>query len=111
MALVIVGHRPGAALLQRQAGRAAVERLDLRLLVHRKHDGVGGRIDIEADNIAQLGHEVRIVRQLELTPAMGRQSNHTGGSGDGRAEKVGSSITSCQVSTGSWLVMMVEPVP
>jgi hypothetical protein len=29
MTLVVVGHRPGAALLHRQAGLSAVERLDL----------------------------------------------------------------------------------
>ena len=38
--LVVVGHRPGAPLLQRQAGLGAVERLDLALLVDGKHDGV-----------------------------------------------------------------------
>jgi hypothetical protein len=32
----------------------AVERLDLALLVQRQHDGVGGRVDIEADDVAQL---------------------------------------------------------
>ena len=54
VALVVVGHGAGAALLHRQAGLGAVERLDLALLVDRQHDGVGGRIDIEADDVAQL---------------------------------------------------------
>src|SRR5450631_669455 len=36
------------------------------LLVDRQHDGVGRRIDIEPDNVAQLGDEVWIVRELEL---------------------------------------------
>ena len=35
-------------------------------LVERKHDGVGRRIDIEPDHVAQLVDEVRIVRELEL---------------------------------------------
>ena len=54
VALVVVGHGAGAALLHRQAGLGAVERLDLALLVDRQHDGMGRRIDIEPDDVAQL---------------------------------------------------------
>ena len=64
--LVVVGHRAGAALLQRQAGLGAVERLDLALLVDREHDGVRRRVDVEPDHVAQLRDELRIVRELEL---------------------------------------------
>jgi hypothetical protein len=60
MALVVVGHRPATALLHRQPGRSAVERLDLRLLVNRQHQRVLGRIDIEADDILHLGGELRV---------------------------------------------------
>ena len=66
VALVVVRHGPGAALLQRQSGLGAIERLDLALFVDRQHDGVCGRIDIEPDDVAQLVDEVRIVGQLEL---------------------------------------------
>ena len=66
VALVVVGHRTGATFLHRQAGLGAVEGLDLRLLIDRKHDGVGGRIDIEPDNIAQLVDKLRVVGELEL---------------------------------------------
>jgi hypothetical protein len=31
---------------------------------------VGRRIDIEADDIAQLGDELRVTGELELTPAV-----------------------------------------
>jgi hypothetical protein len=48
VALVIVRHGAAAALLQRQAGLGAVERLDLALLIQRQH-GVGGRIDVKTD--------------------------------------------------------------
>src|SRR5665213_3317927 len=48
------------------ADHGAVERVDLRLLVERQHDRVGGRIDIEPDHVAQLLDEQGIVRQLEL---------------------------------------------
>jgi hypothetical protein len=53
-----VGHRPGAALLHRQAGLGAVERLDLALFIDREDDGMGGRIDIETDDVAQLVDDV-----------------------------------------------------
>ena len=66
MSFVVVGHRAGAALLHRQAGLRAVERLDLRLFVDREDDGMGGRIDIKADHVAQLVDELRVVGELEL---------------------------------------------
>ena len=47
MALVVVGHGAGAALLHGQARLGAVERLDLAFLVDRQDDGVGRRIDIK----------------------------------------------------------------
>ena len=59
VALVVVGHGAEPALLHRQAGLGAVERLDLALLVDRQHDGVRRRIDIEPDDVAQLVDEVR----------------------------------------------------
>ena len=40
VALVVVGHGAGAALLHGQAGLGAVERLDLRLLIDRQHHGM-----------------------------------------------------------------------
>jgi len=66
MTLVVVGHRPGAALLHRQAGLSAVERLDLALVIDREDDGMGGRIDIKADDVAQLAHKLRVGGELEL---------------------------------------------
>src|SRR3954470_1693750 len=70
MALVVVGHGAGAALLQRQAGLGAIERLDLRLLVNRQHHGMGRRVNVEADDVAQLRHELGIVRELEAADAV-----------------------------------------
>ena len=74
VALVVVGHGAGAALLHGQAGLGAVERLDLRLLVDRQHHGMGRRVDIEADDVPELGHELGIVRELEAADAMRRQA-------------------------------------
>ena len=67
---VIVGHRPGPALLHRQAGLGAVKGLDLRLLVNRQHQTVGRRVEIEPDHVAQLGGKSRVLRQLEVVHPM-----------------------------------------
>jgi hypothetical protein len=67
---VIVRHCSGAPLLHRHARLGAVERLDLALLIDRQNDGVVGRIDIEPDNVAQFGGELRILAQFELTHAI-----------------------------------------
>lgn len=69
-AFVVVGHDPQPHLLERQARLGAVERLDLALLVHREHDGVGRWIDIQLDHVSQLLGEPGIVGQLELAIAM-----------------------------------------
>ena len=74
VALVVVGHRPAAARLHRQPRLGAVERLDLRLLVDAEHQRMRRRIDIEADDVAQLGHELGIARQLELAHPVRLQS-------------------------------------
>src|SRR5205814_7192979 len=65
MALVVVRHGPGTTLLEREARLRAVERLDLTLLVKREHHGALRGIEIEPHDIAELGHERRIGRQLE----------------------------------------------
>jgi hypothetical protein len=68
--LIVVGHGSGPALLHRQTRLGAVQGLDLGLLVHRQDNGVGRRIDIEPDDVADLGGELRVVRQLELAHPM-----------------------------------------
>src|ERR1700732_2830468 len=67
MAFVVVGHRPSSALLHRQTGLGAVERLDLALLIYREDDGVGGRIDIETDDVPELLDKLRVLRQFETS--------------------------------------------
>ena len=66
VALVVMGHCAGSAPLHRQARLGAVDGLDLRLFVDREDDGVGGRIDIKPDNIAQLVDKLRVFGELEL---------------------------------------------
>ena len=60
VALVIMGERAAAPGLYRQTRLGAVERLDLRFLIDRKHDGMGRRINIEPDDILQLGDKLWI---------------------------------------------------
>ena len=70
MTLVVVGQSPSAALLHWQAGLGSVERLDLALLIDGKDDGMGRRIDIEPDHVAQLVDERGVLGQLELPHPM-----------------------------------------
>ena len=51
VALVVVRHGAGAALLQRQPGLRAVERLDLALLVDAQHQRLVRRVEVEADDV------------------------------------------------------------
>jgi len=56
---------PQLELLHQQAGLSAGERLDLPL-IDREDDGMGGRIDIKADDVAQLADELRARGELEM---------------------------------------------
>jgi hypothetical protein len=66
MPFIVVGHGPGRALFERQAGLRAIECLDLAFFIDRQHDGVRGGIDIEPDDIAQLSDEIWVFGKLEL---------------------------------------------
>src|SRR5258705_7718508 len=68
--LVIMGHGSGAALLYRQAWLGTVQRLDLALLIDGQNHGMGRRVDIEADDVAHLGRELRVGRELERADAV-----------------------------------------
>ena len=70
MPFVIVGHGLTASGLDWQTRLAAVEGLDLALFVDREHDGMGRRIDIEADDVDELGSKAGIARVLEGTQPM-----------------------------------------
>ena len=65
VALVVMRHRPAAALLHRQPRLGAVKGLDLALFIDRQRQGLVGRIEVKADNLLDLGDEVRIARELE----------------------------------------------
>jgi len=58
VALVVMRRRHAAALLHRQPRLGAVKGLDLALFIDRQHQGLVGRIEVEADNLLDLGDEV-----------------------------------------------------
>src|SRR4030067_2236916 len=65
VALLIVCHRPAAPFLHRKTGLRPVEGLDLTLLVNAQNKGLVRRIEIQADNVAELLNEVLIAAELE----------------------------------------------
>ena len=66
VALVIMGHGSAAALPHRQSGLAAVQSLDLTLLVDGKHERVRGRRHVKPDDVLKLFNEFWVIRQFEL---------------------------------------------
>ena len=64
-------------LVQRQSGLGAVDLPDLALLVYREHDGMGRRIDLEPEDVGQLGDKLPVGAQLELTHRMRLQTVRT----------------------------------
>ena len=77
IAFVVVGHGAETPLLHGQSRLGAVQRLDLAFLIDGQDDGVGGRIDIQPNDIAQFADEVRIVRELEPPIAVRLQTMAT----------------------------------
>lgn len=74
MARVVVAAPCGLTGAHGQHGLAAVERLDLRFLIHTQDDGMLGRADVEADHITHVGHEIRVGRELERLHPMRLQA-------------------------------------
>ena len=75
VALVVVRRALGQARPHRQDRRRAVQRLDLGLLVHAQHDGALGRVQVEADDVSDLGHELRIAASLNVSARCGWSPN------------------------------------
>jgi len=61
----------------RQDRRSAIERLDLGLHIDAQHDGALGRIEVEADDIAHLGYELPVPRELPRLLAVRLQAERT----------------------------------
>jgi hypothetical protein len=54
----------------RQPWLGAVERLDLALFIKREHHSMGWGIDIEPNDVGELGGKGRVARMLESADAV-----------------------------------------
>ena len=54
LAFEVVGDGPRPPLLERQTRLRAIQHLNLTLLIDRQHQGVFGRIQVEADNVLEF---------------------------------------------------------
>ena len=70
IAFVVMSHGAATSFLQRQAGLRSVQGLDLAFLVNTKHQGLLGRIKVEANNIRKLFQKASIPRQFEILYSM-----------------------------------------
>ena len=77
VAFVIKGHGAEAALPHGQSQLGPVKRLGLALFVEGQDYGETGWIHVEANAIAQLDDEVRVVQELELAIAVRGQAMGT----------------------------------
>jgi len=69
----------------RQQWLAAIERLDLRLLIDAQHQGMVGRIEVKPDNVTHLGDNQRVSGQLESLQAVRLQPEGTPDPPDARS--------------------------
>ena len=69
--LVVVRHRPTAALLQWKAWLGTIEGLDLTFLVDTQHKGFVRGIEIESDDIVELLNKMFVSTDLEGLDEMG----------------------------------------
>ena len=73
----------------------------MRFFVDRENDGMGGRIDIKPDIIAQLVDELRVVGKLELVDPVRLETMRAPDALDGtRADTDGSCHHSSRCRTG-----------
>jgi len=73
MADVIMSHCSGTTFLQGKTGLRSVKSLDLAFLVQAENQRLVWRIEIKADDIAQLLHEPLVTAQFEGPDQMGFQ--------------------------------------
>ena len=71
MADVVVGAALGQAGLHRQHRLGAIQRLDLGLLIDAEHDGVLRGVEVEADDVGDLGDQFGSVENLNVSDRHG----------------------------------------
>lgn len=67
VAHIVVSTALGNARRQRQYGLRTIEGLDLALLVNTQHHRLEWRIEVQADDVANLVDEQRIARKFEVS--------------------------------------------
>ena len=67
---IVVAHGSGFAGFERQTWLGAIEGLDLAFFIDRQDHRMGRRCHVEADDILELGDEVRIVGAFEGSDAV-----------------------------------------
>ena len=70
VAHIVMGDALGIAEPHRQQRLGALQRLDLRLLVHAQHHRMIGRVQVQADDVADFFDEERVGGQLEVALAV-----------------------------------------
>ena len=86
MAFIIVSVSLGLSRPQRQKGLSAVQSLDLRFFIDAQDNGSIGRIQIQANHIANLFDKKRIGRQLECIRAVWLEAKGTPDTPNGLAQ-------------------------
>ena len=77
MPLIVVGAPLSLSRSHRQNGLSAIERLDRTVLVGAEHQCPFGRIEIQADNVAYLLHQLWVGRELECLGPVRLQAKGT----------------------------------
>ena len=80
---VVVGLPRRDPRTHRQQGPRAIQRLDLALFIQAENQRVVGRIEIEADNIADLFDKLRVSRQLKCLQPVRLQAERSPDARDG----------------------------
>ncbi len=103
VAFIVVSECFATSSLERESGLSAVQSLDLALFIAGEHDGVFGRVEIEANDILELLLEMLVVGEFEgfhsvgLDPVGGPYPTHarranSNPSGHGCPAPMGSSL-------------------
>ena len=65
VAFVVVSQGVATASLERESGLSAIQGLNLTLFIAGEHNGVFGRVEVEANDVLELLLEVLVVGELE----------------------------------------------
>ncbi len=71
VACIVVGASANMANPQGQSGLGSLQRLALAFLVAAQDERLVGRVEVEANDVPELGLEVRVVRQFESSGQVG----------------------------------------